>query len=401
MAVGVVPFRNLTGDAAQQPLVDGLTDRLLSDLFRHCRGLSFAWTADEPPPAADLATSNTSGLDYVVTGSVLQNGPGVQRVNMKIRDAGTGEYLWANRHELRREDLDSARREIARQISRELKTLVLEAASRDAIVELGADPGVDEALSRAAVALGKPLRPEPTADAQRWFLAALAGDPRNPQAISGLAETCQIVVSSPWWVDACTAAAAFDLGSEAVEMALELEPGNARPKATQGMLYSVAGDLQRAAATFSQALTLDPQLARACAFDGYNKALLGRAEETLPAIERAMRHGLSARQHSVWFFFGGFAELLLGRIESAITLLNKSLERNSSYGPAQFFLIAALLAAGRRRAAGAIQESLRRHYPHYSVKTFEQLWLGRSASAVYRAQVFPLFGNIWSLGGVS
>ena len=64
-------------------------------------------------------------------------------------------------------------------------------------------------------------------------------------------------------------------------------------------------------------------------------------------------------------------------------------------------LIAALLAAGRRRAVGAIQDSLRRHYPHYSVKTFEQLWLARSASAVYRAQIFPLFGNIWSLGGVS
>jgi len=274
-----------------------------------------------------------------------------------------------------------------------------------------ADPGVDEALSRAAIPLRREYRAEPTAEAQRWFLAALASDPRNPRALSGLAFTCQNLVSNPCWADARSVAAAFDLGSEAVAIALELEPGNAFATWTQGMLSSAAGDVEQAAAAFRQALTLDPMaharawdgynMAHAHAWDGYNMAFLGHAEETLPAIERAIRLDPSESRLCVWSFFGGFAELLLGRTEAAIALLNRSLQHNPTYAAAQFFLMAALLATGRRGAADQMLGSLRQHYPGYTLKAFERLWLSRSASPVYRAQVYPLFENIWTLGAAS
>jgi hypothetical protein len=54
-------------------------------------------------------------------------------------------------------------------------------------------------------------------------------------------------------------------------------------------------------------------------------------------------------QHSIWFFFGGFAELLIGRTDASIALLRQSLERNSSYGSARMFLIAALSLSGQYR----------------------------------------------------
>jgi TolB-like protein len=398
MTVGVVPFRNLTGEAKQQSLAECLTDRLVNDLFRFCRCVSFAWAADEPCRATNLATPNPSGLKYVVTGSILQSNPGMLRVNIRICDGVTAEYLWAGRHESRRDNLVSIHEEIAQKISREIKVLLLEAASRDAIIGLGGDPDVDEAFSSAAILLRGEYRAELTAEAQRRFLAALANNPHNSGALSGLALTCQIIVSSPCWADAGTVAAAFDLGSEAVALALELEPGSALAKGTQGMLYSVAGNLEQAAAAFRRAITLDPELALAHAWDGYNMAFLGHAEATLPAIERAIRLDPSDRRRSISFFFGGFAELLLGRTEAAIALLNRSLQHNPAYAPAQFFLMAALLATGRRSAADLMQESLRQHYPEYSVKAFERVWLSRSASPIYRAQVYPLFQNIWALG---
>jgi tetratricopeptide (TPR) repeat protein len=91
------------------------------------------------------------------------------------------------------------------------------------------------------------------------------------------------------------------------------------------MLYSAAGQLQEAAHAFAQALAIDERLAAAHGFAGYNAALLGRAWETLPAMERAMHldqtDRLHDRLHNVWFFFGGFAELLIGRTEAAIALL--------------------------------------------------------------------------------
>ena len=110
-----------------------------------------------------------------------------------------------------------------------------------------------------------------------------------------------------------------------------------------------------------------------------------------------MRLDPTDRRHSVFLFYGGFAELLLGRTEAAITLLRKSLDRNPSYGGPQLFLMAALSLNGRHGEAISMAESFRRQYPEYPAHAFEQLWLSRSASPVYRAQIYPLFERICAL----
>jgi tetratricopeptide (TPR) repeat protein len=260
------------------------------------------------------------------------------------------------------------------------------------------DLGVADCLSEASSALKGDYTPELTVEAQRWYLAALAYEPRCVEALTGLATTCQHLVSNPWWGDPRTVAAASDLGREAVAIALDLAPGHAFARCIQGMLYSAAGQLESAARAFEQALAMDQTLAPAHGFAGYNAALLGRADETWPAIEQAMRFDQTNRRHSIWFFFAGFAELLLGRTEGAISLLQKSAERNPSYGAAQLFLMAALSLIGRKAEAGEAAASFRKQYPDYRMTTFEQLWLSRSGSATYRAQIHPLFEKIRALG---
>ena len=269
------------------------------------------------------------------------------RVNTRISDAKTADYLWAGRQEFRPEDVAQIQTEMTRQISRVLHVLVLYEASRRAVVGLDAGLEVDECLTRAETALKGAMRADVTAEAQRWFLAALACDPRSVQALVGLARTCQHLVGNPWWGEPRAAAVASDLGREAVALALELEPANGWARSIQGMLYSAAGRLKEAAETFEQALALDKRLAATHAFAGYNAALLGRAWETLPAVERAMRLDPTDRRHSIWYCFGGFAELLLGHTDTAIALLRKSLDRNPSYGGAQLFLMTALSLTGR------------------------------------------------------
>jgi tetratricopeptide (TPR) repeat protein len=398
IVVGVVPLRNLTGEADRQDLVEGFTDRLVTDLFRHCRGLSIAWVADERRCAENLPPRNPPQLSYVVYGSIQRGGSqGMLRVNIRISDAMTADYVWAGRQEFRPEDVAPIQTKITLQISRALHILLLQAASRRVLIGLDAGLGVDECLARAETALRREMRAELSAEAQGWFLAALARDPRNVEALVGVARTCQYLVSNPWWGDPQAAAAASDLGHEAVTLALELEPNYGRAKYIQGMLYSAAGRLQEAAHAFAQALELDNALAPAQGFAGYNAALLGRPGETLPAVERAMRLDPTDRRHSVWYFFGGFSELLLGRTEAAIALLRKSLERNPSYGSAQLFLMAALSLTGQHGEALSMAESFRRQYPEYPAHAFKQLWLSRSASPVYRAQVYPLFERISAL----
>jgi DNA-binding SARP family transcriptional activator/TolB-like protein len=400
IAVGVTPLRNLTGDDRQQYVVDAFTDDLVTDLARHGRGLALARVAEEGRRTGDLPPRiANSEIEYVVTGSAQRSGPGNLRVNMQITNAVTAEYCWADRYEFEVETLGSTQANIARQVSRELHLLVLQQASRRAVMTSGDEFSVSDCLSRAMTALNKGrITPEVTAEAQRWLLRALAQDRRNVQALSGLAATCQHLVTNPWWDDPHAVAALSDLGRDAVEIALDLAPGHALAKCIQGMLHSAAGRLEEAEQAIEQALALDPGLGLAHGFAGYNAALLGRAHETLPAAERAMRLDRTDRRQSIFLFYGGFAELLLGRSEASFALLRKSLELSPTYGTAQLFMMAALLMLGRKAEAARAATAFREQYPQARTNDLEQLWLARSTNPIYRTQVDPIFDKIRSLG---
>jgi hypothetical protein len=60
--------------------------------------------------------------------------------------------------------------------------------------------------------------------------------------------------------------------------------------------------------------------------------------------------------------------------------------------------MAALALSGRNEEAVQTAASFRRQYPDCPTSVFEQLWLSRSASATYRAQILPVFERIRSLG---
>lgn len=398
IAVAVAPLRNLTGDPEQQYLMEAFTEDLVTDLLRRSPGLMLARIADERRSVDNPIRIAGSEIEYVVTGSAQRNGQQSIRVNVQVTETATAEYRWARRYEFDPNQLGSSQTRVTRQVSREVHALLLQEASRRAFVNAGIELGVNECLTQATTVLKGKYRPEVTAEAQRWFLAALALDPQNLEALIGFARTCQHLVSQPWWGDSNAAAVAFDLGQEAIDRALSLAPNHAFANLVKGMLGSAGGHLQDAAEAFDRALAADPRLGIAHAHQGYNAAFLGRAEETWPAIERAMRYDQSDRRHSIFFYFGGFAELLLGRTETAIGLLQKSLERNPSYGAAELFLVAALLLLGRKNDAARAAAGFREQYPESRANDIEQLWLSRSTNPIYRAQIDPVFDKIRSLG---
>src|SRR5579883_3398241 len=218
--------------------------------------------------------------------------------------------------------------------------------------------------------------------------AAMCGPTKSSRRSAGISPPCRAIrtMSRPWpgW-------------PSPVSMSW-VSRGGPMPIPSPGCPISAAGQLEEAASAFDQALTVDPDLAIAHSFSGYNAAFLGHAERTIPAIERAMRLDHTERRHSIFLFFGGFAELLLGRTESAISLLRKSLDRNPAYGSAQLFLMAALLLVGRKSEAARVATAFREQYPESRANDLEQLWLSRSAFATYRAQIDPVFQKIRSFG---
>jgi hypothetical protein len=111
-----------------------------------------------------------------------------------------------------------------------------------------------------------------------------------------------------------------------------------------------------------------------------------------------MRLDPTDRRQSIFLFYGGFAELLLGRAEASLALLRRSLERNPTYGTAQLFMMAALLHLGHKSEAARAVTVFREQFPEARTSDFEQLWLARSTNPIYRAQIDPIFEKIRSLG---
>lgn len=391
IAVAITPLRNLTGDADQQDLVEALSDDLVTDLIRRGNGLSFS-RAQNRRQCADL------GTEYMVSGSV-QPGDG-RSLRVTIRIADLAEYRWVGQYILCRTKFRSHTSIITGNISGDLHILLLAAASRRAFKASEAPVAADDCLSRAANALDALPQAELTAIAQRWFLAALADDPCNVEALVGVARTCQHIIGQPWWADSREIAVAADLGCAAVTRALSLAPGRALAQCIKGMLCSETGQVEEAVDLFAGALAADPRLGIAEAFGGYNAAFLGHAEATLPAVERAMQLDHTQRRQSIFYFFGGFGELLLGRTETAIALLDKSLKPNPSYGSARLFRAAALLLVGRQHEAIRAVESFRERYPNYRSSALEKLWLSRSTYTTYRTQITSLFETMRALGAI-
>lgn len=396
--VALVPLRNLSGDANQQHLLDAFTDDLVTDFVQDGFGLSLKRITHERAQFHNPAATAEPGIEYLIEGTLQRNTSGMLRMDLQIRDtAGIGRG-WAGRYEFSPEELRSIQVKITQRISRELHLLVLQQASRRAVGTFDREFGIDECLSRAMDAMNGSITLELTAEAQNWIFVALATDARNVEALTGLALTCQHLVSNPWWSDRYAVPALSDLGRRAATIALDLAPGNAVARCVHGMLLSAAGRLEEAEQDEEQALSTDPELGVARAFLGYNAAFLGHPEQTLPAVERAMRLDQTDRRYSIFYFFGGFAELLLGRSEAAIGFLHKSLERNPAYGSAQLLTIAALLQLGRNRDAARATTEFREQFPAARTSDFEQLWVARSTNPVYRAQANPIFEKMRSLG---
>jgi len=79
IAVAVTPVRNLTGDPAQNYLVEAFTDDLVTDLLRHGRGISLKPLGDERGTLSNGNRSAERLFDYIVTGSAQSSAPGLLR----------------------------------------------------------------------------------------------------------------------------------------------------------------------------------------------------------------------------------------------------------------------------------------------------------------------------------
>jgi serine/threonine-protein kinase len=131
-SIAVLPFVNLTGNADNDYLADGIAEEILNALARlrtmhvAARSSSFAFRG----PSIDLRTVGEKlGVRHVLEGSVRKSGPRL-RVSVQLVDTTTGFQLWSERYDRDATDVFEVQDEIAASVVDTLKVTLLAAPGR-------------------------------------------------------------------------------------------------------------------------------------------------------------------------------------------------------------------------------------------------------------------------------
>ena len=134
-SIAVLPFLNLSGDAANEVLSDGLTEELLNrlaqfpDLRVAARTSSFSFKGRDVPIDS---IGRVLRVGHVLEGSLRRAGTG-WRITAQLIDASTGYHVWSQNFETALGDVVAVQDSISRAIVDQLLTRMAGARMRPAI----------------------------------------------------------------------------------------------------------------------------------------------------------------------------------------------------------------------------------------------------------------------------
>src|SRR5262249_36685315 len=189
-SLAVLPLANLTGDAQQDFLVDGMTEELTTDLaqiaaLRVTSRTSATQAKESKRPLRELA--RVLNVDAVVEGSVARAGDRV-RVTAQLIEARTDRHLWAKSYERDSHDVLALQDELARDIASEIRVTLTPTEHARLAATHAIDPEAYDDYLRGRYFWARRTEPE-LKKAKEYFEKAIAKDPAYAPAYSGLADT--------------------------------------------------------------------------------------------------------------------------------------------------------------------------------------------------------------------
>ena len=197
------------------------------------------------------------------------------RVNVQLIDAESGAHLWADRFDKTAADLFDMQDEIVARLASALNAQLVTAEARRA--ERAPTPNSMDLYFQGKSSLNKGVTQESALQARDFFQRALALEPRNVDALIGLAEVDTFDAGS-YMTD--ERAARLASAEAAAVRALSLAPQHAVGHLIFGRLQIYTNRTDQGVAECQRALALDRNLADACAVIGLAELVSGRPEQT-------------------------------------------------------------------------------------------------------------------------
>jgi TolB-like protein/class 3 adenylate cyclase len=393
LSIVVLPFANIGGDPEQDYFVDGVTESLTTDLSRIsgsfviARNSAFSYKGK----SRDVRqVGRELNVRYALEGSV-QRGGSRFRVNVQLIDAETGNHLWAERFDKPVADLFDVQDEIVSRLANTLTSQLVEVEAQRA--ERSPHPDATDLYFQGWAFGNKGITPEYMTKARSFFERALALDPKNIEALVGMA-SIDLGMAANYLID--DGVARLAVAETALTRALSLAPQHARAHMYMGVVRIYTSRAAQGIAQCEQALMLDRNLASAHGFIGLGKNFLGRGEETEAHIQEAFR--LSPRDITAywWMVFVASAKLQLDANAEAVTWLRRSIEANPNWPLSHFLLAAALTLLGSLDEARATAQAGLALDPGFTLRRLSSL--GASNNPTFLASGMRVAGGMRMAG---
>ena len=286
-SIAVLPLANMSGDPEQEFFADGLTEDIITELSRFhdllviSRNSTFVYKG-KAVKVQDVGRE--FGVDYVLEGSVRKAG-GRIRVTVQLIDAETDRHIWAERYDRDLEDIFALQDEMTRAIVATLPGRV-EAATHDRAKRKPTDNmAAYECVLAAKVLHHRSIRAD-NAEAQRLLNRAIALDPNYAHAHAWKA----CVLGQTWVHEWCAdREATFEQVAAELETALALDDNDSDVHRILAALNLMHEDHDKAAYHQERALALNPNYDLVVVQQGELLTWLGRPEEGIDWIKKAMR----------------------------------------------------------------------------------------------------------------
>jgi len=365
-SIAVLPFENLSGDAKQNYLGDGITENITTALSRVADMFVIPRTTTRTykgKPVKVAQVAEELGVRYVLEGSVQQSGDQV-RVTATLVDALKGRQIWTERYDREVKDAFALQDDIALNVLTELEVKLTD-GDRARALSAGTKNLEAYQLLRRGMGIHLRFTKEGNPEARKLLEEAVELDPNYALGWNMLGWTHQIAANRRWGEEpAQDAARALELAHKA----LALDPSGGAPYL---LLAKISRDGRRydEAIDFAEkAVALLPNNPLAVTILATTLTFAGRPEEALPLIQNVKR--FSPITPASLLRTEGWAYHSLGRYEEAIAAFESARARNPKGVLSVAWLAMTYADMGRMEEARAMAQEILKLSPGFRAKKF-------------------------------
>ncbi len=340
-SIAVIPFINQDQDPNSEWISDGLTESIINNLTQLpnlkviARSSVFRYKGKETDP---IAVGKELGVRAVLVGRLMHRGD-TMLISTELIDIRDNKQLWGDKYERKLADMLSVQREIAREITNNLRPTLSGVDQSRMDKQYTANAEAFQLYLKGRFYWNKRTPP----DLQRaipFFQQAIEKDPNYALAYSGLADTYALIAA----YTNQPAREVMPKAKEAALKALALDDNLAEAHASLGQITAYYDyDFVTAEREYRRAIDLNPNYASAHQWLAEHLAATRRNEEALAEIRRALElDPMSVIMNRI------YADILVDgrKFDEAIQQYKKTLELEPNFPTAHYFLGRAYEAKG-------------------------------------------------------